>query len=374
MPHSDPGARDPMRPGAAETDGGAESFVSPHAALHGWLREARLGPSSAMHWMVHAYRYSQLAHAMAAFGLAERLRDGPATTKALASGVGIAEDAMARLLRGLAWCGAVRPTGDGGWERTPLGACLDPDVAGSLHDDAIHAGSLLYPAWGALVRGIREGKVPFEVAFGHGFFEVLGDDAEAGARFDHVMTRVGRATAEAVAASDLLDGAQLVVDVGGGRGETLARVLRDRAGVRGIVFDEPRARASAEENLQAHGLQERCAFVGGDFFDAVPSGGDVYLLQRILHDWDDRDAGRILAKVEAALPPEGRVLVVEELIGEARSAVEDHAAAIDMAMLTVTGGRERSADEFRDLAEHAGLRLVGQRPTDLDVWILELAR
>jgi len=162
-----------------------------------------------------------------------------------------------------------------------------------------------------------------------------------------------------------------VVDVGGGNGETLAQVLLATKSLRGVVFDRPRAREQAAQNIARHGLADRVEFQGGDFFESVPDGGDVYLLQRILHDWDDDDCARILGRVARVLSPQARVIVAEELLGS--GGPDDHAVAIDLGMLAITGGRERSRPEFEALAHRAGLRLVGAHRTDCGLWALELA-
>ena len=237
----------------------------------------------------------------------------------------------------------------------------------------MHAGSLLYPAWGKLAAGLRTGHVPFELAHDRGFFEEIADDPAASERFDRVMNRAAVLTAEALAESLDLSTARCIVDVGGGNGETLARLLAGVPEARGIVFDRARSEAGARSNLERHGCDSRCKFVAGDFFAAVVPGGDVYILQRILHDWDDADCVRILARVVEALEPGGRVLVLEELLGTREPGPDDHAIGIDLAMMAVTGGRERGLEQYQALAREAGLRQVDMRPTRHGVWILEFS-
>ena len=350
---------------------------SPHQALLHLVTEGHLESGAAMQWMIHAYRYTQLAYAMVDLGIADELATGPLDIAEIARRTQVPEAGLARLLRGLAWCGTVAREGDDAeseaWSLTPLGRALVSSEEGSLADDALQTGSLLYPAWGKLAEGLRTERVPFELATGHQFFEQFSSDPAASERFDRVMNRVAVRTAEAVAATVDLTEARCIVDVGGGNGETLARLLARAPETRGVVFDRVRSEAGARSNLARHGCGQRCEFVAGDFFESVVSGGDVYVLQRILHDWDDSDCVKILSSVAQALEPGGRVLVLEELLGTEEPGPGDHAIAIDLAMLAVTGGQERNLAQYQALAEKAGLRLVSSEPTPHGAWILEFA-
>ena len=143
----------------------------------------------------------------------------------------------------------------------------------------------------------------------------------------------------------------LVVDVGGGHGSLLSAILTRHPGVRGILFDLPAGIAAAERGLG--GSLPRCKLVAGDFFDAVPEGANAYLMKKVLHDWSDDDAVRILANCRRAMAPGGRVLVAETLIPPGNA--PDPIKVMDVNMLVVTGGRERTADEFAALFSRAGL-------------------
>ena len=221
------------------------STTSPHQAMLRWVAEGRVEPGAVMQWMIHAYRYSQLAFAMADLGIADLLADGPLSTADISRHAGVPEAELGRLLHGLAWCGALsqeRQDTEGElWALTALGQALITDGQGSLADDAVHAGSLLYPAWGKLAVGLRTEQVPFEQAHGRGFFEEIANDPAASERFDRVMNRAAVLTAQALAETLDLSTARCIVDVGGGNGETLARLLAGVPEARGIVFDRARA-------------------------------------------------------------------------------------------------------------------------------------
>jgi len=150
-----------------------------------------------------------------------------------------------------------------------------------------------------------------------------------------------------------------VVDVGGGQGALLAGILRENARLRGVVFDMPRVADRARREIAAAGLADRLEFVGGDFFESVPSGADAYLLKHVIHDWDDEKAARILRTCRGAMGPEARLLIVEGVYPPRidGSPESEGAARNDVNMMVCTGGRQRSEAEFRELYAAAGLRL-----------------
>jgi SAM-dependent methyltransferase len=158
-----------------------------------------------------------------------------------------------------------------------------------------------------------------------------------------------------------------VVDVGGGHGRLLSAILARYPSVEGILFDLPGGIAAAEAGLG--GPLPRCKLVAGDFFEAVPEGANAYLMKKVLHDWSDDDAVRILANCRRAMAPGGRVLVAETVVPPGNA--PDPIKVMDVNMLVVTGGRERTADEFAALFERAGLKAGRVVPTGARVSILE---
>ena len=157
-----------------------------------------------------------------------------------------------------------------------------------------------------------------------------------------------------------------VVDVGGGQGVLLAAVLRAHPHLRGVLFDQPAVVAGAAPVLRAAGVADRCEVVGGDFFAAVPAGGDVYLLSRILHDWDDARATALLRVLHRAARPGARLVVVERVLppGDA----PHPGKLIDLTMLVMLGGRERTEAEFRALLAGAGFSLTRVVPLPDGGW------
>ena len=197
----------------------------------------------------------------------------------------------------------------------------------------------------------------FEEVNGVPLWEGLSREPEAETVFNASMARRGTGQAESiVAACDLAD-VDLVVDVGGGNGALLAELLGRAPGVRGLVADRPDVAAEAAERMAAAGLADRCATAAADFFEQVPGGGDAYILSSILHDWDDEDCGRILRVVHAAMAPGARLWVVEKVLDPdpprpAPAQAELH--LVDLHMLVLFAGRERTSAEYAALLAAAG--------------------
>jgi len=205
---------------------------------------------------------------------------------------------------------------------------------------------------------------------GHGGMGVvyLAEHPERGRIFDAAMNSVhGRESGAVLEAYDL-SAYRTIVDVGGGNGANLLEILRRYPSARGILFDLPAVVEGARPASSKNGLASRVEFAGGDFFEAVPEGADAYFLRHIVHDWDDVAATRILANCRAAMPPEGRVLVVENVIPPGNEA--SFGKWLDLMMLVI-GGRERTEEEYRALFAGAGLRLCRVIPTSADVSVRE---
>ena len=152
-----------------------------------------------------------------------------------------------------------------------------------------------------------------------------------------------------------------LVDVGGGNGALLADVLASNPALRGVLFDQAHVVAGADQVLEAAGVADRCRIESGNFFEAVPEGGDAYLLKSIIHDWEDEDSSAILRVVRAAMSEGATLLVVEREPGAPNE--DARAKFSDLNMLVGPGGRERTQDEYASLFESTGFRLVGKTPT-----------
>jgi hypothetical protein len=314
------------------------------------------------------YLMSQLLYVTAKLGIADELAEGPRDTEALARAVGAQPGGLRRVLRGLAAEGVLDERPDDSFSLTPLGTCLRSDVPGSLRGSIIGRGELFYGAAAGLIAAVQHGGVAFERIHGFDYYDYLNQHPELGAAFQAAMTdRSRREAADVVAVYDF-GTFERVVDVGGGQGVLLEAILKAAPRPRGVLFDQPPVVEQAAERLATAGLADRCDFVPGDFFTGVPPGGDAYLLSRVIHNWDDEAALRILTNCRAAIGDRGFVLLVEAVLPEL---AREQPAAIrtDLVMLTLVHGRERTGAEYERLLRAAGFRLTRIVPTGSPVGI-----
>jgi orsellinic acid C2-O-methyltransferase len=312
--------------------------------------------------LVFGFARTQLVYVAAALGIPDLVAAGVDDPAALAAETGADPDALRRLLRGLAAAGVVAEGADGRVALTAAGEALRDGVPGSLRSIALAAGGEWYGVWGALLPSVRSGEVAFERVHGAPLFAWYADHPEAAAAFDQRMVDATTGTAAAVLAAVDFSPFRTLVDLGGGRGQFLAAVLRATPGLRGVLFDLPPLAERARAELAAAGLGARSETVAGDFFaDPLPPA-DAYLLSQILHDWDDDRCAAILRAVRRAIDPGGRLFVVETLLPER---VTGPAVAVDhdLLMLTITGGRERTEAEYRALFAAGGFAVERVAPT-----------
>jgi len=215
---------------------------------------------------------------------------------------------------------------------------------------------------------VQTGESAFERWHGMNFFEYLSQNPKSALIFDRAMDTVVSGSASAVAAACDLEGAKIVVDVGGGRGALLALLLRRYPTLRGVLFDLPAVLAGVQQEFESQGLSVRCTAVPGDFLNSVPPGGDVYFLSRILHNWSDEQAIKILNNCRQVMAAGARILVVETLMGPT---ADFWGSWLDLEMLVNFGSRERRAEEYGQLFQQAGLRMTRSVKADATVSILE---
>ncbi len=327
-------------------------------------------PQATLLGMMRGYWVSQAIFTAARLGIADLLEDGARSSDDLAARTGVPARSLHRLLRALASVGVFAERADGTFGTTPLADCLRTDAPGSLRASGIVMGEMLYPAWGELMDSLRTGGPSFERVFGTGFFAHLAGHPELGGRFQEMMAGLNLLTNAAVPAAYNFSALGKVVDVGGGNGSLLASILRANPAVRGVLFDLPHVLDQARRQVADAGVADRCELVGGDFFVGVPEGGDAYLLRWVLHDFDDEQAVRILKACRAAMATEGRLLVVEQVVGI--SGPGDWTTKfLDLQMLILLGGRERTESEFRELFVAAGFHLQRVIATESPSCILE---
>jgi hypothetical protein len=332
-----------------------------------------LAPRQTVSQMIHGFKLSHAVCAAARLGVADLLADGPRSCLELARATGTRAPLLRRLLRMLASAGVFAEVEPGVFGLTPEAGVLR-DTPGSLRASVLLWVELGKIAWGDLVGVVRTGQTGYQLATGMREWEYYARHPEAGAVFDAAMTAFSQPLADAVVAAYDFPAAGTVVDVAGGRGALLAAILRARPALRGVLFDQPHVVAGAPAVLEAAGVADRCAVVGGDFFRAVPDGGDVYTLKWILHDWDDERAAAILHTCRGAMGERGALLVLEHVMPDGPAARNPEcfdACRADLDMMAWTGGRERTADEFRALLGAAGFHLRRMIPASPGLHLLE---
>ncbi|WP_326799576.1 acetylserotonin O-methyltransferase [Streptomyces sp. NBC_01808] len=291
-------------------------------------------------------------HAAAELRLADLLAGGPRGAEDLAAEAGLDAPYLARLLRYLAAYGVFRQEDDGRFALTPLAQLLRSDVPGSMRSYVeMHGHDIFVRSATGLSEAVRTGGNPFEAEFGMPFYQYLFGNRELGMQFDASMASFSEALSDQVAGAYDFGSARSVVDVGGGRGGQLLAILRRNPHLEGTLMD--REPVVAGHVLDVPELAGRWRAVGGDFFAAVPEGGDVYILKHVLASWPDDQCVRILEVCRDAMPDGGRMLMVNALVPEGN---EPHPAKdVDMVMLTVLNGRGRTQAEYEDLMRKAGL-------------------
>ena len=299
-------------------------------------------------------------HALGTFaelGIADLLADHSKSADELAGATATHAASLDRLLRTLVGLEVLRESSPGVYGLTSTGALLRSDVPGSLRGLAVMFGSDFHArAWGNLTHSVRTGEPAFDHVFGMPLFQYLERHPALAATFDDAMTSSSAGHAEAVVAAYDFSGIETLVDVGGGHGTLLATVLAAYPALRGVLFELPHVADGAGRVLREAGVSDRVGVVTGDFLESVPSGADAYIMKRIVHDWDDERAGRLLRNCRAAMAPGARVLVVDAVIDEGPASL--YGRLLDLEMLVLTPrGKERTPDEFRRLFQAAGLRL-----------------
>jgi SAM-dependent methyltransferase len=326
-------------------------------------------PAALLLQLTSGYWISQSIYVAAKLGIADLLRDGPRTCEELARDTGTDARSLYRVMRALASVGVFTERDGGRLALTPLAELLRTGEPGSMQALAIMLGEESYRAWGELLYSVKTGEPAFERVFGMPRWEYLAQHPEVADVFNQAMTGLfGRVHTAAVKAYDF-SRFHRVVDVGGGNGFLLTLILRANPRTTGILFETPAVIPDAQRHLEAAGLARRCRAVAGDFFESVPEGGDAHLLAHVMQSFDDDRCAKILANCRRAIARNGTLLLVEPVIAPGNE--PSPAKLLDLHMLVVTGGRQRTEVEYGALLASAGFRLARLIPTDSGESIVE---
>lgn len=319
---------------------------------------------------------TQAVHACAELGIPDLLKDGPKSTAQLAEATNTDHINLSRLLRVLVAMEILDESAPGVFQATPLSRYLQGEE--SLYHQAMMAGTGW--VWKALEGAegtgysLRRGQPAVNHLFGMDIWSYLKEHPQDARHFHRAMSATAGVADEPIVQTlsenyDLTEGT--FIDIGGGIGTLLIALLRRNPGLRAVLFDQPEVIASARVQIAQAGLAARCEVVAGDFFEAVPSGGDYYFLRQIMTDWTDEQDGRILQNCLRAMKPHGRILVAEQILAPGRADLL--AKLTDLVLMVALPGRARDQHEFEQLFAHVGLTLQRTLPTDSAFKILEVS-
>jgi hypothetical protein len=326
--------------------------------------------------MQHVFQLGTGYIVSAALGAAVRLdvpdhlANGPRTAADLARATGSHEDALYRLLRALSMVGVFAETAPRTFALTPAGGVLRRGAPGGVREMVLWmCDDFHYRVYAELPAAIRTGRPVAEQVLGMPAFEYFAQQPAVSQRFNDAMTAFSSTVAPAALEAYDFSGIGTLVDIAGGHGMILASILRAYPAMRGVLFDVEHVLAG--NRLAEFGVQDRVQLVAGDFFEAVPPGGDAYIMKHIIHDWTDEQCEVILRNIRTALAgrPQGRVILLETVIAPGNA--PDLGKLIDLEMLMLPGGKERTADEFAALFARAGFELSRIVPTQSPLSVIE---
>jgi O-methyltransferase domain/Dimerisation domain len=313
---------------------------------------------------------SRVVHAAAKLDIADHLAAGPRSAEDLAGALGAHAPSLHRFMRCLASLGVLTEHAGNRFALTALGEAMRTGAPGSARASILTLASPWFSgAFNDILYSISTGKTAFEKAQGMPVFEYLSKHPDEASLFSETMIGVHGREPPAVAEAYDFSTFGTIVDVGGATGNLLAAILARHEGPRGILFDRPYVVGEAPALLETQGVAGRVTIEAGDFFEKVPAGADAYVLSHIIHDWGEDQCLAILGHVREAMRPDGKLLLVEMVLpaGDAPHLGK----MLDMVMLVLPGGQERTEDEYRPLLAKAGFRLTRVIPTNSDVSIVE---
>jgi len=330
-------------------------------------------PQFAMLQMITGFWVSRAIYVAAKLGLADLVKDSPKTAVELARLTGTHSPSLYRALRALASVGVFADDGQGRFGQTPLSETLRSGTPGSLRAMAIvELGQEHFPAWGNLMHSVKTGETAFDNLFKQSAWEYYARNPEDSSNFNDEMKGLTEMINVAALGAYDFSGVDKLVDVAGGTGGLISAILAAYPRMRGVLFDLPHVIAEAGPVLDAAGVRDRCETSAGDFFRTVPEGGSAYVMKWIIHDWDDEKSTVILKNIHRAMDEKGKLLLIEMVVLEGNQ--PDLSKLMDLNMMVMTGGHERTEAEFKSLLAASGFELTRVIRTASPVCIIEAVR
>ncbi len=336
--------------------------------VHG--KRTAMPPEAMLLQMSIGQTISQLIYVAAKLGIADQLADGPLAVTQLADQLAVDTQAPYRIMRALASIGIFTEINRQQFALTALAEPLQTSHPASIRAWAILVGEPWHRrAWNEILYSVTTGKPAFDHVFGMGTCEYFTQNQEAATVFYDAMTGLTGGQTTAITAAYDFSGYKTIVDIGGGTGALLTAILQTCPDAYGVLFDLPPVIVTAQPMLGNTEIAQRCKLISGDFFDAITTGGDLYLMKYILHDWDDNKAGLILQNCRKAMPTHAKLLIAETVIPLGNTPHSGKFA--DILMLILEGGLERTADEFQMLLTNSGFKLTRVIETESALSLVE---
>lgn len=324
-----------------------------------------------IHEIISGRAYSAAVYVAAKLGIADLLVDRSEATEELAKKLNVDERSLYRLMRALASIGIFEELAEKNFRMTVLASTLRSDIPNSIRDLAIMCGSdWHWQTWGGLIYTVRTGKPFFSEHFGQEFFPYIKKNEETEKEFNAGMTSLSSLTNYAIADQYNFSNIKVVVDIGGGHGGLLQAILKLHRKVEGILYDLPSVAEAAKSLWGNDETSHRVKIEGGDFFSAIPSGGDIYILKHVLHGLDNEQSSRLLKNIASAIPKDGKLLIIEMIIPGMN--MPSYSKFNDLGMMLLSGsGQERQHHEFEQIISSSGLTMKHVLPAHFGICIIE---
>lgn len=332
--------------------------------------QATLPPEAVIIQLATAGVVHKTVYTLAKLGVPDQLASGPKTPAEVAGAIGAHTQSVYRLLRTCSGIGLVSESDGGAFRLTPLGELLRSDHPAKLHSTFVMLGGpFMSRPLDELEYSVRTGERSFDKVFNAAPFDYLAKHPELAQQFSETMIGFHGAEPPAVAAAYDFSSLGAICDVGGASGNMLAHILGRYPQPRGVLYDLPHVVGDAPALLESRGVASRVSIESGSFFESVPAGADAYILSHIIHDWSEEECLTILRNCRKAMTPSSRLLIVEMVIppGDAMHPGK----VLDMVMLALPGGTERTAAEYGALLAKAGFKLSRVVPTASPVSVVE---
>ncbi|MBA3868225.1 MAG: methyltransferase [Anaerolineae bacterium] len=323
-------------------------------------QESGESPSAIMLRFISGFWVSRALYVLVKLGIPDLLQNQSKSAVELAEATHTHAPSLYRIMCILVSVGVMTRDENDRFALTDVGGTLRKDVPGSVRAWAVtQLDEEHYQAWGDVLHSVQTGETAFQHQFGMDVWQYRALHPDQSKLFDEAMSNLINVINQGILDSYDFSSLRQVVDVGGGNGSLLINLLKVNPNMNGVVFDSPHVAEGARVHIETTGLSDRCTVVGGNFFDTIPSGGDAYILSRVIHDWDDEHSVSILKNCRRVMSSENKLLLVERVIPVTidSSAKSQSVMSSDFNMLVMVGGRERSEAAYKDLLEAAGFKL-----------------